>query len=872
VPDHGQWADAEFTPVSAVSSPDPVRGEEANTYRSSCARKLDGSYVIGGAPIVGAEGNDLYGWTADGQLTGEQQVWTLDAPLIPRLDWQVEPPGGDPDFSLLDDFLSGPSFQSPLPEWQTGDPPSVRARELMRREQWDVRIQDLVRRPDPASLGGFQAGGSSGETPGEASLDLGACLAVAGTDPASGAWLGHFRVVRRDDGASVLLRSVLLLAAYAVPRDLTETDPAFLVAHQYALDHPQTQSEGSALLRRLYPEYDDCLALLQDTHEVVVVATGAVVAGLPDPPEPPRVAPWVPGPADSTLATGIQISGHQGSPVAVQREYHGRAERDYLVLPQTGVVVDEGWSGPPGQIPYTVHVQDPWGQWSEAGTCQVDKRPPKLAAPRVTLEFRPDRDVPGAAPASPGHVHVRALVTDPPLGGAPVTGVTAYLDGAQAESMAMTRTDGQVWTVLATVRATVPGEKLDVVATRVVAHTASGDLPPGSATVRAADNRPVVFPMSSRVLILSEPRRHDGSAETDLLVAAPSSPPDGTSYRVYAADESAVLGHPVQPQRSRCRRVQELLQSPQLRERRHYVRLADGAATVVPGGVRIRVPLPGRSNALRALLLAPVTAGGVETPPEQCGVVVVGVPLDDRPPPPTVTVERAPWSREVTVRVVVNVPRSVVMDLERRELSGESATLRAELLWAPDEYGSVARAVRAGEVLDLVPDGTISSTVYRWSGERTLAVPDGVPQYTALRLWARVAWPAEPTHVPGTTPELGNVRPFRAPTRPLTEWSDPSPGVRVLPTEPAPIVSCTAAAHEIRMSWPRIAAADPPWQVVVSSSTGDLLTRTGREATLIVPLPDPSTPWTAPRKDWRVVVTCPDGTAGPVFNGLGERL
>jgi hypothetical protein len=199
------------------------------------------------------------------------------------------------------------------------------------------------------------------------------------------------------------------------------------------------------------------------------------------------------------------------------------------------------------------------------------------------------------------------------------------------------------------------------------------------------------------------------------------------------------------------------------------------------------------------------------------------------------------------------------------------APLVAQLLWAPAS-GSLDLA-SPSRLLALAPaHPSVAAAVWRWSGETRLVLPASVPAYAPLRLWARVAWPGEPAHARGVTPELSTVRRTwgHDDEDQPGDWSAPSPPVDVTAAEPRPAVQCSVSASPVSGTsvQVRLPAADPSspgWRVVVTDARFGRLESRGPGPVVALQMPPT---WTQPER-WRVSVTCPDGAAGGMFDTHG---
>ena len=858
-------------PVVAVRADDSVTGlDQSGGY---VTRSSDSPYLVAGSPLIAATSSDpstlgqAYFTRQDLTAAGLRVIGALWSDVLRPGRWRAasSTARSRSGYSAMENLLR--SFGHPL---YPGNSPLGRAqselepwREPLRAVLQDPAVDDLM----TARLGGVPDGGNDHGT---ISIDAGAFLAALAADPAAAVLLGSMGLV--DDQGEVghaTSPAVAAIGTYAIP--LGAQGAVYDLARQWAQDTAPDQDEVTRLLAGIHEGLAECWDGLSGTHEFVHLWAPAVIAPLPDPPARARVQSDV-QPVD-VLTTAVRIDRTQGGPVAVYRHAGDDERKDVILLPASGVVTDDSWeTDPPVTAEYTVWVQDLWGQWSEETSCSVSARVPPTAPPSVDLEFRP---VPPTAPdgaVSPGRVHVRAFATDPPFGGAAITSMTAAIpDSVEGTIPLEPDAEARWWEGSAQVRPTVPGECVDVEVT-VTARTVLNALNDVHRHVLAADGRPVEVDASSPHLLFSGERRPDGSAEVDLVLQG-AHPPAGTTYRLYMADESALRELSwLDRERPRYRRVPDLLGRT---DRSKYVPLPAAALSTEAGRTRLRVTLPGRSSALRVLQLVPVTAAGVETPADRCRAFVVAAPLDDTPGTAALAVQRAmdgtPRAFDVTVTVthpIVELGDSPGPFL-RRGRTGRDP-LPAQVLWAP--VGTTASGAMVATKVDLEarhPD--VSFGLWKWMSTVRLTLPPEVPPYTQLVLWARAAWPAEPAGPHDADSNAGSVkRRWGVLQEQPGEWGPLSPPASVVAADSDPDVSVEVLTP-IDLSWhvsvPPVDPAGPGWQVSAASAEGHSEQTLHGPGTVYAPIPS-----FLAADLWRISITCPDGTAGPVFTGLGERL
>ncbi len=738
----------------------------------------------------------------------------------------------------------------------------MRGRALL--EPGRAALAGLVGGANPPESIGVGLGGQ-GDATGTVAMDLMAWAGAVSADPAAGSLLGTFAVL--PDSSGLLLHTLTASASFVVPSPFAGGPPALQVAWAIA----DVAAEQAALGRHLadhHPGLLDRIAALPDTHRVVHLMVPAIVARMPLPPRPPLLSE-VPG--------GLAVSGHQGGPIALRRfdrtgEHHDR----YLLVPASGEILEPPDRVPPGTVIYEVSAQDPWGQWGGPGsTPPSDKPVPPTAPPTVVLEL--ERTEPSAlpehGPASPGRLVVRAFATTPPTFGVEISSMGAALTGTSALSLALAPdpafatqpgTEGRWWVARAPILPTRPGESARV---RVVVTAQAGStrLPAEPRQQRVVDARPVAVELTSPVLLFAGaagPDPTDGRAEADLIVPRPAVP-SGTTFRLYSADEAAILGTPGAGPRHA--RVSALLAAARTADASRFVRLPDDAVRRSPAGeLRVRATLPGRSVALRVLRLAAVSAAGIEAPGSRCGAFVVAVPLDDAPGRPTLTLRRA-GPRALHVSVTLTHPRPNGEALPSPfDLRGTppDASVQAEVWWGPDGAESGPdRALRAG-VTGLAPGLSTDGTPWHWRGELDLSVPDDAPSWLPIRLWARVAWPSEPAWISGTTPVPGPVRRRwgdvdAQPSR----WSDWSHGLSTTVTEAAIDAYLDAGPlSETQLVLPLLAPGAPAWQIVATHPRWGSVRRTSAGGRTDLDLPKVL----GAGSDWSITVNSPDGSLGRV--------
>ncbi len=896
--DGSSFPDPFFGPVHAVSSDTAVTtltttDDRGFTSTSGPGRVdpeiglLPARPVVGGSPLVRAHGSDaVVGWVPGFGPGPGSRTWAVsaDPAVLPDGSWRVTGPAAARDDQALADLLSSTGdfvhphdyLDSLAPGAIPGEAPPTptTVEELLARgrallEPGRAALAALLDSGTPPEPIGVSLGGSA-DPNGTVALDLMAWVGAVSGDPAAASLLGTYAVL--PDSAGLLLHTLTASTSFVVPAPFPDAPPALQLAWALA----ENGGEQAALGRHLADQHPGLVALaeaLPDTHRVVHLQVPAIVARMPLPPRPPQLV---------TVAGGVAVSGHQGGPITLRRfDRAGEHRVRFLLLPASGEVVEPPDVLPPGSVLHEAHTQDLWGQWSGPGSSPPAERPvPATAPPTVVLEVEPadPTSLPGSAPASPGRLVVRAFTSSPPTFGAAISSMTVALGGTSAlhatlhvdPDFAATHPAGagRWWVARSAVLPVEPGGSIHVSAL-VTAHAGAATLTGELHRLRVVDPRPVAVEVSSPVLLFAGaagPDPNDGRAEVDLLVPRPAVP-DATRFRLYAADEAALTGS--SGSGPRHTRVAALLAAARSADRSQFVRLPDDAIRPLPtGDLRVRAPLPGRSIALRVLRLAAVSAGGIEAPPARCGAFVVAAPLDDAPGRPTVAVRRT-TTRTLRATVTLTHPRP----------AGETApapfALRgtpsvtpvpAEVWWGPDGAGAgPGQGLRAG-VTSLAVDTTSDETPWRWSGELDLTLPPGAPPWLPLRLWARVAWPAEPSWVVGTTPAPGTVhqRWGDVDARP-SRWSDWSAGVSATPAEEQIDATLVASGPmTTQLLLPTLAPGSPPWQVVASSPLWRPVRLTTAGGVTDLDLP----PLLEADAEWSITVSSPDGSLGRVVGSV----
>ena len=850
----------------AIRSSAPITGIDRSGRHVS---RSEEPFAIAGSPLIGADwhANPDLGFALGAGPFEESQVWAQLTPTIHTSGpWQAHREGS-PDLDEVRRMLR--EFGHPL--W---DPDSLLDRAESAVADWDVVVGPALHDPTHVCLADAPLRRQADDDGGTFEMDLGTWWSLlGGADPAVAALQGSYaRLPLMEPAHETVGRLVAVLGAFFVP--VAPSAAAHALAVQWGSDTPSSYGPAGDLMHRMWPDLQSTADALADTQQLVFLWAPAIVAPLPDVPRRPTLTTLRDDAlTDDTWLSRLVVRGHEGAPLAIRAECDGQVEEDVVLTPLSGEL---SYRWRVADAAYDVRAQDPFGQWGDPGFADAEPPPPRAPGPAaVTLEFEPVDPEPGHdGPASPGWVQIAAHTGSPGSGTARIVRLTAFLEQCATGSVLLEPDDdGAWWRATVPVRATRPGERAVVTAT-LRADFNGGTATSPRKTVVATDGRVVVVRASSPALLHAGARRPDGSCEVDLALG---SPPSGVTFRVYAADEAALTGEP-SPRRPRYDRVAGLAAAA--RDRTRFVALPDSTSKRErrPDGteaLRVRLPLPGRSSALRVLQLVAVSPAGVETPAPACGVVVVGAPLDDAPGVPAVAAASTE-ARVIEATVVVTHPRSgaaVPLPLARRGLD-TSAPLPVQVLW-----GSVrgpAGTLVATEVDAAADHPDAAVGVWRWTAHARLTVPPGVPAYPVLAISARAAWPTEPAWRPGTALQPGTVRGWwRDPAPQPGEWSPASVPVTVRGAESPPVITCSMydqfGTRLFQVVLPRNDSASSFWRLTVAYPDGTQWSgpASGGGVHTNVPV-RPLGAGEDPRV-W-LSITCPDGSAGPVFDRHGQPV
>ncbi|MFE2722194.1 hypothetical protein [Kitasatospora sp. NPDC059327] len=758
----------------------------------------------------------------------------------------------------------------------------------------------------PLSLPG--AGAGQKEVAIDADLSL--ALWAASTDPATARWWGFATTLDADPAPLVgpeLVGCFAVAALFAI--EPTERNALLLTLLPDAAD-PMEQAVTQALYQAHTEKrlLDRAKELEAAGQRLVSLWTLAVATPPPDPPDPPQVdalpdlTRWNPahevtGEPGDTWTVSLSVRNTMAGPLAVKREPGGwlnpviddtGPHRQPIIAasagPGTGAVLVTDTDCPAGSARWLVATGDPWGRWSDFGSSGDVQQParPDPAVPAVALDYvQAFPAATGDAPAVPGTVTVRATLNAPLAGGAPLRSLEPELTGTAGPLALKEQADG-LWTAEAAAPPTTPGTSVALSCT-VTATYQDDTRGSGSAGLTVHDPRPWTSPLRGEVILFSGDRRPDGFAELDLWTPRPDGVPAGTTWRVYAGEEPppSTAGAAGQPRWQRAGTLREETAAGHT----PMARVTEATVTDADGRLRVRCPLPGRLESLRALQLAPVSASGLEAPRDRRGCCVVAVPLTDTPPAPLLTAALDPDGRTVRLRVSVAFPG------DRSATGGIAPPITRRL--GPDREAPplvrVRRSAAGGPptawpvlgTVDMRPEPPENpADGWRWTGELPDTLPPGTPAWAPLRYACEAAWPAEPTFPLDTEPLAGVF--YQTFGAPATEarpggWSPLSEARGVAAPLPLPTVVPVYTAHgdgtaALAVTVPVTHPAAAPWTLSATTTSAGPAGPAG---------PTPSTtgagpelrldalPGQPPPEHWLVALTTPDGRTLPMVTGTG---
>ncbi len=475
----------------------------------------------------------------------------------------------------------------------------------------------------------------------------------------------------------------------------------------------------------------------------------------------------------------------------------GRADGPHGIegaLADTAIPADE-------PVSWLVTTADEFGRWSDDG--QVSADPPErpgLPAPVVEAAFVPAPELPSTGPVVPGQVSVQVAVPAAPGPGTlPVQEVEIVVDGRHPDPVAAAE--------LVVRSYAAPQTRLgDQVTVPVTARfrDARGFGPATATTVRVRDpRRPSPLVVGPAVLWAARP---DPTGTAELALRLPAQP-DGWTYRVYLADETALrraLGLPLDRDRNRAQRAKEIADAAGRIADRGLFTLA---ATVT--GSRFATALPGSGRTLRFVRVVPVTPAGREADFTACPLVPVAVPGPDRPPSPALTV--APDGPDLRLTLTVHGIDPRTLDRlnpgahPRFRLRRTTAGTGDPLYLPVTDSGELVRTADGTYTAEVPARGLVPFVPYTWQAE--VCHPPEIALAAAPR--------------PGTVlPERG-VPGVPAPS----PWSSPSAPVSGMVTAPVPPLDARLTLPGPTLTLPGAPVAAPgavgEWRLRVWRRAGD---------------------------------------------------
>jgi hypothetical protein len=389
---------------------------------------------------------------------------------------------------------------------------------------------------------------------------------------------------------------------------------------------------------------------------------------------------------------------------------------------------------------YRVRLGDLFGRYGEE-TEQEATPPPHPPPPRPTPQTEIVRSAPsGEGLESSGSLIVR--VPPPPLrdavpGSRPIVAVEADLEGDASE----TSPEAPVTEFSFALPSLLPGGEARLPLTVRFRDDRDMESALAEESVHVADPRPPK-PLRTGVGIVWT-SRPGPAEEVELRLIWPARP--GERYRVYLADAQSLGIETAGRTRAEIAEAASQLGAIDMRERFRLLTDPPLAADPSSGRVVLDARLPRSLQTLQLIRVVPISAGNVEAPFQQCGLVPVAVPSDRRPPPPRLAVQVDASSGRGSVRV--EAP-----GLNREEL------LHAEPGHFTDPPASTARApeYRLRRSVGKLVDSVYARELRRDSLERTQVDghevfvaehedggDQGLEPYVRYAYWAEVRMPPE---------------------------------------------------------------------------------------------------------------------------------
>ncbi|TDO17463.1 hypothetical protein EV580_0636 [Mycobacterium sp. BK086] len=420
-------------------------------------------------------------------------------------------------------------------------------------------------------------------------------------------------------------------------------------------------------------------------------------------------------------------------------------------------------------ITWSVALSDWIGRWGDPAG--IDLYPPGPLPPAPpTIDAGLARQTPaGAAPASPGVVHVRFRVPTATVPGAlPLRRVNWRADGTVMPTLDLTGIVAGPDAAALLVRAefpapaTVPGQHHRV----TIEADAEDNAGTRSGTVTfeldTSDSRALRPPTVAPHMLATSRRAADPSVSVTLTVRAPR---DDGAYRFYLASESALrTAAALNPltAATRAARAQQLnVQNPATARAASMLAVSE-PVPVKAGVATARLDVPAGTVDVLAARAVPVTAeldtagrvvrDGVEPPFASVKPVFVVVPYDEVPPTPELTLTRAGEAEAagipVTATVVVRGVQAAVLNRYAQEPI-QARFVEASTDGDPWFWPQIA-------VADLAPSPADAAV---FAGTATIHVP----AWSRAGVAVAVRYPDEDMVVPGVdvvvAPELSATGP-----------------------------------------------------------------------------------------------------------------
>lgn len=499
--------------------------------------------------------------------------------------------------------------------------------------------------------------------------------------------------------------------------------------------------------------------------------TIAAAPPLPNRPAPPALSPgasrWLVDerPFSASFRQQLLVQDTPLAPlVALARQDEGewRSLHQMLELPSgalrakalllghdasgVGILADAPVPDREEPLLYRVHLGDLFGRYGKENEVEVSP-PPHLPPPRPTPQTEIVRSEPaGDGPQSPGSLIVRVPIPQPgeiPPGGRAPAEVSAELDG-ESES---TAAEGSLAEFAFALPELMPGGEELLSLTVGFRDDRGVESDPAREAVRVADARaPKPLRTAAGLVWTSRP---GPSEEVELRLAWPGRA--GERYRVYFADAGS-LGVTTAG-RTRAEIAEDVGDLGTIDRRERFRLLTDPPLEADEAGrVLLESHLPRSLQTVGVIRVVPVSAGNVEAPFANCGLVAVAVPAERRPPPPRLAV--AVDAGDGRASISIEAPGLNREELQRAE--GGLFTNPPSTEARPPEF-RLRRAV--GELVDPVyarrrTQGELQRE--QRNGEDLFAAEfedgdagEGLEPYIRYVYWAEVRMPPERRLPPG---------------------------------------------------------------------------------------------------------------------------